>query len=134
MIQGFGYSVWAVPVEYRKIKELYGMKHIPHVTISTNHPKPVNPMEYGRKCMVVFPPRKSLIRLPKMYQHDPLEDKVCAGFYCSIPHIKEDIMTHLTMSYDFNENYGDYKAPENFEAIIYRADTTSLDPEEWTFY
>ncbi len=71
-----------------------------------------------------------------MYEHDPFKDKDCAGFYCKIPNVKDDFLTHMTMSYDFVEgNYADFEAPTGpLQATIMRADTTSLNPGEWYFY
>ena len=136
MIKGYGHSVWAVPYNYREIQRKYNMKHIPHVTISTNHPERPIVTNYNMTCTIMFDGHKHLKRLPIMYDHDPFKDNVCAGFYCKIPDIKDDILTHMTMSYDFVDgNYADYKAPEYpLNATVMRADTTSLNPEEWYFY
>ena len=136
MIQGFGQSVWAVPLNYRAIQEKYGMKHIPHVTISTNHPSRPIVTTYNMPCTIIFSQKLGLVRLPKMYEHDPFSDRTVTGFYCRIPDIKEDTLTHMTMSYDFHEeNYTDYKPPEfGVPARIIRADTTSENPAEWFIY
>ena len=136
MIKGFGHSVWAVPHNYKDIQRKYNMKHIPHVTISTNHAARPIITNYSMPCIITFNKIKDLKRLPPMYTHDPFKHNDCAGFYCKIPNVKEDVLTHMTISYDFTEgNYAELQAPGYpLQATIMRADTTSLNPEEWFFY
>lgn len=136
MIKGYGHSVWAVPYNYRDIQKKYNMKHIPHVTISTNHHDRPIITNYNMPCTIHFNEDRHLKRLPLMYEYDPFRDNDCAGFYCKIPGIKDDVLTHMTISYDFaGGNYAEFEAPEHsLQATIMRADTTSLNPEEWRFY
>ena len=131
-MQGYGYSVWAVPVNHKIIQERYGMKHIPHVTLSTNHLNVPAPLNYGQKVEIEFKD-KHLYRLPRMYEYEPI-DTISSGFYCKIKGHKDPIL-HMTLSYDFSGNYSDFKAPDEIlEARIYRADTRSLEPSEWDFF
>jgi len=130
-MQGYGYSVWAVPVHYKKIQAKYGTTHIPHVTLSTNHPKAPVLGNRGQKVTIHFED-KDLYRLPKMYEYEPPSNSV--GFYCKIEGYANPLL-HMTVSYDFNGNPADYIAPEEpVDAIIYSADTRSLEPSEWNFF
>ena len=131
-MQGYGYSVWAVPMNHEAIRVAYGMKHIPHITLSTNHVKVPIPTNWGQKLSIEFKD-KHLYRLPRIYEYDPL-DTTSAGFYCKIEGYDNPLL-HMTMSYDFSEKYGEYSAPdETLTAHVYRADTRSLDPSKWIFF
>ena len=132
-MQGYGYSIWAVPFNYNIIQNRYGMKHIPHVTLSTNHIHVPSPIGYDRKVEIKFTD-KNLYRLPLgMYEYDPIVT-TSTGFYCNIKGYN-DTLLHMTIFYDFQGNYLDFKAPDEIlDAKIYRADTRSLDPSEWEIF
>lgn len=130
-MQGYGYSVWAVPINYKMIQNKYGMKHVPHVTLSTNHATVPIPSNWGQRLKIEFK-CKNLYRLPPMYEYQP--PSTSAGFYCNIRGYDNPLL-HMTLSYDFPGNYLDFKAPDEIlDAQVYRADTRSLDPSEWDFF
>ena len=67
-----------------------------------------------------------------MYEFEPYSTS--AGFYCKIKGYENPLL-HMTLSYDFCDNYGEIKAPDEIlDAKIYRADTRSLDPSDWIFF
>ena len=107
------------------------MKHIPHVTLSTNYMEEPELKEWGKNVKIIFED-KNLYRLPQMYQYEP--DFNSAGFYCKIDGYNNPLL-HMTMSYEFSGIYTEQFAPEDIiDATIYKADTRPLDPGGWFFF
>lgn len=133
-MQGYGYSVWAVPNNYKTLQKNYNLTHIPHVTISTNHMDPPCITNYKERCKIVFP-TKNLYRLTAYtYETDPINTE-CAGFLCKVPGINESSTAHMTISYDFDGDFSVIHAPKgDLDAMVWRADTRSENPSDWRIY
>lgn len=137
-MSGCGYSMWAVPNNYKALQQVYGIKHIPHVTLSTMHPSRPIPIDLGSQRRLIFT-NKHLYRMPQYYYpHKDKDDTTdSAGFYCTLDTRYSATSHHMTMFYDFGGMgpYSNYKAPpEDIIATVYRADTRSPNPEEWYFF
>ena len=104
-MQGYGYSVWAVPKNYKKIRSVYGMKHIPHITLSTNHIEPPEISDFPKEVVVSFED-KNMYRIPSMYEYEPL-NLSAAGFYCKVNGYNNPLL-HMTLFYDYHGNYLDF--------------------------
>lgn len=119
----YGYSVWLVPANYDEIKRKYKMRHIPHVTISTNYqyiPKISDDNTYDIKL------KHGYEVFPKMYKSNDIDG---GGFYCEIP-ICTKHEPHMTIYYD--AIFRDLPIiNEIIEAKIHIADTRSCDPSKW---
>ena len=66
----YGYSVWLVPLNRRLLTKVYKFRHIPHITISTNHEDLPDPINLGKLYDIVdFKPYGII---GKQYAFDPL--------------------------------------------------------------
>ena len=130
-LQGYGFSLWAVPPNHRDVKSTYNMKHMPHVTIETNMEFPWSVYAY-QKCRVEFY-KSHCARLPQMYKQDPLKN--CIGFFCEVKDIKPVNVRypHMTLFYEYDgeSTLTSIPRPDDFEGTLYIADTRSLDPSDW---
>lgn len=121
---GYGYSVWVIPDNYEIIKKKYKMKHIPHVTISTNHVVPPT-LKDIRPIKIKL--HDEFVNFPKMYENDPLK---ASGFYCEIDYPTKH-RPHMTVYYEHLENCKIEPPKEKLEGIMYVVDTTSCDATKW---
>ena len=131
---GYGYSVWYVPCNYRSLKAQYGMTHIPHVTVSTNHID----MHSAKQVFYKLPKQTRIelnpecVEFPKMYENDPLS---AIGWYVDMPEIKTPHRAHLTLRYFTSLPESQYctMPPTYRDYICFKvvADTRSLNPKEW---
>ena len=123
-MQGYGFSVWAVPYNSDIIKAKYSMKHIPHITLKTNMIIPENRF-IETSCEIVF--KNPVCKFPSMYENDPL---TASGFYCDI-NIPTEHDPHMTLWYNFDGPLRVINIPEPTRGEIFLADTRSMDPSEW---
>ena len=124
-MQGYGYSLWLVPVNWKEIKEKYAMNHIPHITVCTNMEK-IDSKILTDEIFIVnnF---SNLKKFPKMYQNDPLN---ASGFYCKIHGLRTTHTPHMTLAYDHNYNIT-HSPPDSFSCLLFFADTRTLDYTKW---
>ena len=125
----YGYSVWLVPLNRRLLTKVYKFRHIPHITISTNHEDVPDPVNLGQLYDVVDFKPYGLIG--KQYKFDPLH---ATGWECTV----EDLpiqhaphMSHLYSFYPYDKVYSVYPTPIRLIAEVCVADTRSPDWEEW---
>lgn len=123
-MQGYGFSTWIVPDNWKSIQVRYSMKHIPHITVRTNLTEPSTD-NVGKRLHIKFV--KGCFTFPKQYEVDPLD---AYGFYCTVKHIEIDHIPHMSLFY--NEPLRVYEPPmETLQGTIHIADTRSLDPSKW---
>lgn len=129
MGEGYGYSIWAVPVNSEQLREKYLMSHIPHVTLKTNmeHPPQVNP--YGPTCEIDFD--SEFVLFPNIYGKNDLLRS--SGFFCNVSGLKEPVWhaPHMTIWYNYYGAHGIFKPPRSCEANICIVNTMSSEPSEW---
>ena len=125
-MEGYGYSLWLVPVNWKEIKETYNMLHIPHITICTNMEK-IDCNVLSRNLFRVHS-FSNMTQFPKMYANDPLDG---VGFYCAIDNIATNHKPHMTLRYN-EQIHTIYIPPEFLTCSVHIADTRSLNCEEWT--
>lgn len=131
-MSGYGYSVWLVPLSYRVFQRGWCIRHIPHVTLSTNHVEIPSLTNRGQ-CYDVknFGP---LTMIPSQYKSDSLN---ACGWFCDIVgyEMKLDHLPHMTFMYSktpftvlpmVNE-----EPLHDTIAQILIADTRSIDPLDW---
>jgi len=130
MVNGYGLSVWLVPLSQNVYRRVYKMKHIPHVTISTNH-KTLPDISHLEKYYDIehF---KNLQNIPRQYEVDPL---YAVGFMCLIKGLRTPHIPHMSVRYE-KKGYPTYDditigKPDKMLAEVRIADTTSLNPSEW---
>lgn len=130
-MQGYGYSLWLVPDEWRKLKLRYGMRHIPHVTVKTNMSEVPN-VVWGRYRVGGF---SRAGHFPSQYAHDPL---TAAGFWCKSLDVPVRHRAHLTVAYGADGErpvipLSAHVRPLTGElwCTLRAADTRSLDPSQW---
>ena len=125
-MKGYGYSIWLVPLNHVAIKKMYGMVHIPHVTVQTNLcSAPELKLPKGEFRLNSF---TSLVELKSQYKHDPL----CAwGWECQSPDVAIKHTPHMSCTYSQPPS-GITEPPGDLLATMHLVDTTSTDPSEWT--
>jgi hypothetical protein len=134
---GYGYSIWLVPYEWKKIKEEFNMDFTPHITIATNLPY----LPYGildsKKTFKVKNFRKGEV-FSKMYDVDPLN---AFGYSCEIEGLYTAHTPHMTLFYAPNkinelDTYSWVKSPPRgyLECSLRIANTTQSNPVQWVVY
>ena len=131
---GYGFSIWLVPYNWRQLKKEFNLDFIPHITLSTNHyaipdvPDLHNVKAFNFKKGEIF---------RKIYQNDPLEGY---GYYCELSGVFTNHTPHMTLFYGSkisDENMDFYSLIKTPPDILYcfatLADTTSLNPSTWKF-
>ena len=125
----YGYSVWLVPLNIRLLTRVYKFRHIPHITISTNHRTVPDPDNLGRLYDVVnFKPYG---KIGKQYAIDPLHT---LGWECDVEDL--DIkhtphMSHVYSFYPYDKVHYVYPTPIRLIAEVCVADTRSPNWEDW---
>ena len=125
----YGYSVWLVPLNRRLLTKVYKFRHIPHITISTNHVTVPDPDNLGKLYNIVnFIPYG---KIGKQYEVDPLHS---LGWECEVEDL--DIkhtphMSHLYSFFPYAKVYSVYPTPMRLMAEVCVADTRSPNWEEW---
>lgn len=99
MCEGYGFSVWYVPINYKELQYLYKIDHIPHITYQTNF-ETFNDAE--QVYQLIDPTIKvnfcsKIIQFPQMYPTDPL---LGCGFYVEkSQYLNPTFDPHLTTKY-----------------------------------
>lgn len=124
-MQGYGYSLWLVPILSKQIQHMYSMKHIPHITVCTNL-QYIDSSILSQETFIVDS-FSQMCNFPKMYNQDPLN---ACGFYCNIENIKTNHKPHMTVMYMHTMNI-QYTPPEKLDCRLYFADTRSLNCSDW---
>lgn len=142
MSDGYGYSVWYVPTNYKELKEHYNMKHIPHVTLETNLLLRDAYHIYHNSCSKItaeFHP-EYVHPFPSLYAHDPM---VASGWYVRVLQMtgrKLNWTPHMSVSYvprgqhdnmDFTPSWRPKPPSGKTEYFLVIADTRSGDPTDW---
>lgn len=141
MVEGYGYSVWYIPQNYKQLQKTYGITHIPHITFQTNFETfdealsiyhNINPIIKINFC-------SKIVLFPQMYSNDPL---LGCGFYVEKnSKLNPEFDPHLTTKYfvkDDNEinSYLDlvnsFDVP-NEEIYCFKAisDNRNIDSTTW---
>ena len=133
---GYGYSIWLIPDDWKRIKEDFNMDFIPHVTIATNLPY----LPYGildnKTTFTVKNFKKGKI-FPRMYQVDPL---YAFGYPCEIVGLYPDFEPHMTLFYSPNEikeldTFSWIKTPPlELKCKLHIANTNYINPTQWHSY
>ena len=125
----YGYSVWLVPLNRRLLTKVYKFRHIPHITISTNHVTVPDPDNLGKLYNIVnFIPYG---KIGKQYEVDPLHS---LGWECEVEDLDIKHTPHLSHLYSFfpySKVYSVYPTPMRLIAEVCVADTRSPNWEEW---
>jgi hypothetical protein len=131
-MQGYGYSIWLIPINWREIKREYSLDFIPHITIQTNMPFIFSGLLTKDSFFVDNFSSGEI--LPKSYPQDPLH---AYGYNCSIKGIFLLHQTHMTLYYSPNpikyvDTFSKLKLPpKSLECTLYAIDTRSLNPSKW---
>lgn len=120
----YGYSIWLIPDDYEYIKKTYKMKHIPHITFSTNHREPQKVLD-NKSYLIKL--KGKFLNFPKMYAIDPLN---ACGFYCDTD-MKTTHDPHMSIFYDFVDDIDLEPLNKIFSGKLYSVDTTSNNPSNW---
>lgn len=138
-MNGYGYSVWYVPNNYKELQQRHNMVHIPHITLETNlilrdafHIYRNAP----RNIEVEYIPK--LVKFPQCYEHDPL---MGIGWYVDVPFMKnrkpwwKPHMSSVYIARGTQTIWTDYQRlmppPGKFDCFITIADTQSIVPSDW---
>lgn len=143
---GYGYSVWYVPQNYKKLQEIYNISHIPHITLETNLSlRDAYHIYHNASKSIKVKFQDKYIKFPAFYDNDPL---VSYGWYVDIIEMtrrKLKWTPHMTLRYISRKNYHSYKDKvvlseelmpatepgDSIECDIVIADTRSGCPKEW---
>lgn len=120
----YGYSIWLIPDEYEYIKITYKMKHIPHITFSTNHKEPQKILNNNSFSIKL---KGNFTNFPKMYENDPLN---ACGFYCET-NMKTNHQPHMSIYYEHTDNFDLEPLNKTFSGKLYSVDTTNNNPSNW---
>lgn len=136
---GYGYSVWFVPNNYKDIQEHYNITHIPHITLETNlslkdafH---IYHNNTNKKILVKF--KENFVKFPSFYPHDPL---MYFGWYVEVLRMsgrKLNWSPHMSVRYlprtNTSQSVGSFQPPPMgpVECFMTIADTRSGVPTEW---
>ena len=135
-MEGYGYSLWLVPLNYEHIRQLYGTIHIPHVTMFTNL-KSTEMSSMISHDEFILRNFSNVVSFPSMYTHDPLSGN---GFYCDVYDkynklVELDHKAHMTLFYNtkLSTTQWSFTPPsENIVCKLHMADTRSINPAKWT--
>ena len=131
-MQGYGYSIWLVPLNWRQIKQEYNLDFIPHITIQTHMPYVFSRL-LSKETLIVDNFSRGQI-FSKTYSTDPL---YAYGYSCKIQHIFLMHEPHMTLYYSSNpikyiDTFSKLKLPpQTLECSLYAVDTRSLNPSKW---
>lgn len=130
---GYGYSIWLIPNDWKKIKEYFNMDFVPHITVATNLPY----LPYGildnKTTFTVKNFKKGEI-FPRMYQVDPLH---AFGYPCEIVGLYPTFKPHMSLFYSPNkikelDTFSWIKTPPtDMKCKLYIANTNSINPTQW---
>ncbi len=143
---GYGYSVWFVPSNYKELQARYNITHIPHITLETNLSIRDAFHIYHNACSkikITF--QHNYVKFPSLYHHDPM---ISYGWFVNVEQMtrrKLNWTPHMTLRYIsrqsetvnniyiqsqiLSENHIPPTAPS--ECFVVIADTRSGIPEEW---
>lgn len=143
--QGYGYSVWYVPRNYKELQQKYNISHIPHITLETNLSlRDAYHIYHNAIDNIVIEFQNKYVKFPSLYDHDPL---ISYGWYVDVIKMtrrKLNWTPHLTLRYAerttknnstyidkavLSENHIPPKGSIECDIII--ADTRGVCPEEW---
>lgn len=99
MIEGYGFSVWYVPINYPELQQLYKIQHIPHITYQTNFETFNDAKQVYQKINPIINVEFSskIIKFHQMYPNDPL---LGCGFYVEkSQYLNPTFDPHLTTKY-----------------------------------
>lgn len=147
--EGYGYSVWYVPINYKELQTKYEITHIPHVTLETNLMLRDAYHIFHNACKkikITF--KDNFVTFPSMYKHDPMISK---GWYVNVNDItKRKLNWTPHMSVEYTPRYHDTLKPMAYspklpmttqfippqgclECFLVIADTHSGVPSDWNF-
>ena len=128
---GYGWSIWYVPDDWKKIMTKYGMTHIPHLTIQTNileKPTTFGASFYLKSIRFNSP----VIEFESQYDNDPLSAK---GWLCEIPTWwNYPHKPHVTWKYNADDRCPRDNPIQFDDLKLVIADTRSFDPSTWYFH
>lgn len=144
MIEGYGFSVWYVPINYKELQQLYKIQHIPHITYQSNFETFNDAEQVYQKIKYVINIEFSskIIYFPQMYPTDPL---LGCGFYIKkSQYLNPTFNPHLTTKYfipkkELNQTEIDkylqlvnsFEIPKNIYCFKAISDNRILDANIW---
>lgn len=121
----YGFSLWIVPDNWKYIKRVYNMTHMPHITVKTNITEVPNVGHHTRYYIKFKRPH---YKIDNCYEHVPLPTY---GFYCSVTKLKLQHYAHLSTHYsDGHVPLPSTHPPDGWGTLIV-ADTCDTDPSKW---
>lgn len=129
MNNGYKFSIWLVPINWKVIKKIYKMEHIPHITVATNIDTDISSAILNNNIYTISD-FSIASNFDKMYKNDPLNGY---GFFCKINEIKTNHVPHMTLFYNkLINNINPPPPPNELKCKLYIADTRNLDYRLWT--
>ena len=146
--EGYGYSVWYVPTNYKELQTKYDITHIPHVTLETNLILRDAYHIFHNACKKIrITIKGNLVKFPSMYKHDPM---ISNGWYVDVIDItKRKLNWTPHMSVEYTPRYHDTLKPMAYspktqmahlvppqgyiDCFLVIADTRSGVPKDWNF-
>ena len=143
---GYGYSVWYVPRNYKQLQDKHNILHIPHITLETNLTlRDAYHIYHNASKSIRVKFQNNYVKFPSFYENDPL---MSYGWYVDIITMarrKLNWTPHMTLRYVSRRDNNTYKdkviLSENLklsteiknelDCDIMIADTRSGCPQEW---
>ena len=126
------YSIWLVPLDWKKIKQEFSLDFIPHITLSTNMDY-ISPNVLSDRIYTV----KNFEQGQVYTNIDGTKYQYAYGYPCEIEGIDTLDNMYMTLYYasnrmDFLDMFSIMKTPpKDFKCKLYIADTTYLNPVSW---
>ena len=133
MNNGYQYSIWCIPENWKEIKRKYAMSHIPHVTIET--------------CLSQIECTSRLKQLNKEYvilfenniydfsniRYKQEEELPAFGFYCKLVSLHLTHRPHMTIKYKcLGKSIKIVESPiDKVKGKVYMVNTISNNPLKW---
>ena len=147
MIEGYGFSIWYIPINYKELQKIYNIQHIPHITYQSNFETFNDAEQVYQKINPIINVEfiSKIIFFPQMYQNDPL---LGCGFYVEkSQYLNPTFDPHLTTKYfipnkELNKNIkteidkylqsvNSFKIPKSITCFKAISDNRILDANNW---
>ena len=129
-MQGYQWSIWYVPENWKSFMREHDMVHVPHLTIETNIPvQPTSFKNIIKLDKITF--KSGIVKFKSQYRNDPL---VANGWYCETPENWEyKHKPHVTWKYKCDVDHTVTNPTGMNKLFLAVADTRSGNPSKWTF-
>lgn len=128
--EGYGFSIWCVPMNWKELRARYRTRHVPHVTIETllsETKARARILQYAPEYKIMF---EDDVRDLSDITYSEDDDVPAQGFYCSLQGLRLH-RGHMTLHYETLLTPAHAIAPVDVLGKVVIADTRSSNPGRW---